>query len=286
MADLSDVLAALTTLSAQAVYPNGTGSPSVTGGAIRVYSGWPLPTNLDNDLRAISQSISAGACHVSIFARPEEKNVTRFSRDWLLQTVQAATLTATIVGQTVVIGGTIPTASNPQFVTLNVNSAIYVYAVQVSDTLITIATALAALTGASNSGATITFSNAARLNAARVGGTGTSIREIRRQEKTFQIVVWADSPIHRDQIAQPIDILLSNTQFINFADGSSGRLVYKSTMISDEQQNDRIYRRDLFYSVEYPTIQSATDTVIGSTQLNNQLANGSVNIGPSNTTYQ
>lgn len=66
MADLTDVGNALVGVVADAAYPNGTGSPSVGGCDIRVFQGWPDPTQLEQDLKS-------GKVQVSVFPRPGDK---------------------------------------------------------------------------------------------------------------------------------------------------------------------------------------------------------------------
>lgn len=267
MADLSDVENALVTLAAQTLYPNGTGQASLPGMPIKVFPGWPIPQQLDADL-------AAGKCQVSVFTRQEQRNTTRYTKDWQPLSTNAPTLTLTIVGQTVTVGGSVPVSGNPQNVMVMANGKPYVYAIQQGvDTLNSIATALATLiaagiAGTTNTGAVITLPNTARINAVRVGATGTSIREIRRQEQLFQVSVWADTPAHRDAIVAPLDAALAATQFITLADQSAARLIYKSTMVFDQYQKEKLYRRDLFYTVEYATTQVETDTQITQEQLN------------------
>lgn len=261
MADLTDVANALVTLVSATLYPNGIGQASVAGVGVRVYQGWPNPEQLDPDLRATTP-----ICHVSVYPRPEEKNTTRYMPTWKQTSVNTPTLTLTIAGQAVTVGGTVPLASNPHVVMVMGNGKPYVYAVLATDTLNSIAAALAALiaadiAGTAAAGAVITLPNSARLQAARVGVTGTAVREVRRQERSFQIGIWADTPAHRDSIAQAIDPVLAFTTFLALPDGTSGRLIYRSSMVSDQLQKDRLYRRDLFYSVEYATTQDRKSVV-------------------------
>lgn len=73
MADLEEVLPALASIVANAIYPNG--GASVVGADVKVYPGWPVPNNLDSDL-------AQGLAHVSIYPRPEERNTTRYPVTW------------------------------------------------------------------------------------------------------------------------------------------------------------------------------------------------------------
>lgn len=261
MADLSDVQNALVTLAAQTIYPTGTANPSVANAPVMIYAGWPGSARLDDDL-------AAGKVHVSVYARPEERNTTRYSRDWKTVSINAATLTLATTVNTVTVGGTV---STPQNATLLVNGKAYSYALQPTDTLTTIATALAALvnadTPATSSGAVVTIPAAYKI-VARVGTTGISIRELRRQERVFQIVIWAPTPALRDAVTQPLDVALAALNFITLSDTSAARLIYKSSPITDDLQKASLYRRDLFYTVEYATTQTQVNTVVTVTQSN------------------
>jgi hypothetical protein len=264
MADLVDVENSFVALISQTLYQNGIGQPSITGVPTIVYAGWPTASRLDADLLALSQNLPAGKIHVTVFPSKMERNTTRYMRKWDDVTLPVQTLTLTISGQHVTVGGTVAT---PQNIMLMVGYRPFVYAVQPSDTLTSIATALAALVaGATNAGPVITLPSIAVLTAARVGASGTAIKEIRRQERLFMITVWADTPAHRDITAQAIDPVLAALNFLMFTDGSAGRLIYKSSPIDDMAQKELLYRRDLMYSVEYGTFQSAATTQVSQTQ--------------------
>lgn len=280
MADLSDVLNSLVTLAAAAVYPGGTALPSVCGTGVRIYAGWPNAQQLDVDL-------ANAMCHVSIYALPGERNMTRYAPAWQPATLNTPTLTLAAAGQTVTVGGTIPTAANPHVLSIGVNGVPAVYLVQPADTLASIAAALAALiTGAVATGAVVTLAANARIGFARVGVTGTSIREVRRQERQFQIGVWADTPARRDTLARSIDAALAFLTFVTLPDLSQGRLIYKGTNNLDKFQKDRLYRRDLNYSVEYATTQTETETQITQEQVNTSAAVAGVTpTAPTFTTY-
>lgn len=254
MADLTDVENTLVTLAANAVYPNGTSQPSVAGVDVRIYPGWPLPANLDADL-------AAGKANVSIYPSPQEHVTTRFDKQYQQLSMNAATLTATVnnAGTTVTIGGA---ASTPQSVMVIVNGTGYAYAVQANDTLISIATNIAALIpGANSAGAVITISGAHSL-IARIGVTGTSIREVKRQERVFWIITWAPTNIIRASIASAIDVVFAATERLSLPDGYYARLRPMGTRESDDPQKAHLYRRDLMYAVEYATTQTETDYAI------------------------
>lgn len=185
MADISEVMTELVNLVSAAVYPNGTANPSIAGLPVMCYPGWPVPNQLNSD-------IAAGKSHISIFPRPEERNTSRFPKEW-------------------------------QEVSNN-------------------------------------------------GTTGTSIMEIRRQERTFQISIWAPTPAARDSIAKAVDPALAATERFTLPDQTSARLIYKGSPMTDMLEKARIYRRDLLYSVEYATTQIATDYAIKENTINTTLS--------------
>jgi hypothetical protein len=264
VADASDVSAALVTLISALLYPSGT--TSAAGPNVRVYPGWPVPEQIDLDLANKVGLTPAPICHVSVWPLPTERNTTRYLPSYRDVTLNTATLSLFAAGQTVTVGGTIPPASSPHNLAVFVNGTPYVYRALTTDTLQSIAAALAALIpGGTSAGQVITVPG--ELGAVRVGISGTAVRLVRNQERAFQITIWADSPAHRDAIVQVIDPVLAATPFLSFPDGSAGRLIYRGSPITDMQQKMAIYRRDLMYSVDYSTTQTSATTQITQTQL-------------------
>lgn len=265
MADLSDVSNALVSLIAQTVYPGGTGQPSAVTAPIRVYAGWPQSEQLNADLLS-------GKCHISVFPSKMERNSTRYLRQWVEMPVSPPTITLTQNGQQITIGGTV-SACNVSFLVGGQN---YVYAVQSTDTLTGIATALAALIpGASNAGAVITLSSSANIQSLRVGLNGTMYREVRRQEKQMMLCIWTPTPALRDQIAILIDAALVDLMFITMPDQSLAHVAYQSTFENDEKQKAALYRRDLNYLIEYATTEIAGATQVTQVSTSISSVNGS-----------
>ncbi len=261
MADLDDVCNVLVSMVSALVYPNGIGAPSITGNTIRVFQGWPIPQQLDADL-------AAGISQVSIYPGLQEKNTTRYLREWQTVTQNTPTLSMVVVGQTVTIAGTIPSPNNPHNVMIAVNHVPYVYAVQPTDTLASIATSLAALIGATSAGPVVTVPATAQITVARIGITGTSAMEVRRQERLFQLSIWCSTPAQRTTIAAAIDPAFAVTEFITMPDQFAARLLYKNSRMSDNEQKQGLYRRDLFYTVEYATTQIVTNSQVLQIQVN------------------
>lgn len=267
MADITDVSNALVTVIAGIVYPNGTSQPSITGAAVLVHPGWPDAVQLRADL-------AAGKVHVSVYPQPNMLRIVDTAMsDWSTPSAPVNTITLTLSGQTVTVGGTV---STPQNAALVVDNKAYVYAVQAGDTLASIATALAALVNADQSasaaGAVVTIPGAKYISP-RVGGQGVAVRETRRQEQGYQITVWANCFDQRDPIAAAIDSALSGIPHLALADQSAA-LRFKNSRQDDSQQKEGIYRRDLMYAVEFSTFASQTLTQITATVEN-------VSAGPS-----
>jgi hypothetical protein len=202
-----------------------------------------------------------------------------------------ATITAVIAGQGVTIGGAMPAPFTAHVVSILVSGKVYPYQVLSTDTLATIATALAALIAVDRPGTVaasgvVTLPSTASITAARVGVTGTSIRELRRQERVFQVTVWASTPAQRDVIGAALDLALAATEFLSMPDGYGARLIYRNSHISDDMQKSKLYRRDFQYSVEYATTQTATDTQITQEQLGVAMQNdGATQYAAARITY-
>lgn len=260
MADLSDVTQALVALVAAAVYPNGTAAPSVTGAPTRIYEGWPVPRQLDEELQA-------GAINVSVYPLPGEQLTTRYLNDGEdVLSISTPKLSASLTGQVITLSGQIPAADDPHTLLAIVNGQPYEYAIKATDTMAQAAAGLAAriatgVPGTTSAGAAITVPAAGRIRAVRVAVTGSFVREVRRQARNFQITIWAPSPELRAQAAGAIDPVLADTEFLTLPD-QKARLRYVASPISDGGQQDRAWRRDLIYMVDYgTTVQRSTTTV-------------------------
>lgn len=253
MADLDDILGKMVTLITGIIYPNGTDHSSSTGGTVKVYEGWPIPSILESDL-------AAGTAHVSVFPQQAERNTTRRPIAFEEAHIPAATLTATVAGNVVTIGGTV---TIPQAVMVIANDVGYAYQLRTGDTLAGIAASLAALIpNATADGTSITISGVYRLSA-NVIVNGIACKETRRQERVIQVTVWAPTPAIRTAIVKVVDPYLGAIERFSLDDYTVARLTYRGSPITDNLQKATIYRRDLLYSVEYPTITQQTFTAIG-----------------------
>lgn len=247
MADPSDVSNTIAGMIAARVYPNGTSSPSISGSVIKIYPGWPVPNVLQEDIKS-------GGVHISVWALPAERKIgSELGRPYRVVAEGDPPMTATVNGQTVTLSGAASVPTNVYFL---VDGVGYHYPVQASDTLTTVATAMATqIPGASSTGSVVTLHEAHSV-IARTGGVGTAVRELRRQAKDFQITVWAPTPALRVLVASAVDGMLSESSIISLGDGAPSQLLYSRQFDSDASENYLIYRRDLIYTVNFATTQS------------------------------
>ena len=251
MADQSDVETALVGLVGGAVYPQGTAAPSVLGRVCRVYRGWPTAASLDADL-------AAGHVNITVFPEPAgQVTTTRWPDEWVAAGVRAATLTVTVAGTTVTLGGT-PDAG--QLVGLLVDNVAVVHRTVDGDTLEGVAAILGGYLRNVRivlvSGSTIAVPGAGALQA-RVVADQPAVRQTRRQRQRFRVTCWCPDALTRDDAAAAVDAAVSARAFIGLADGLSGRITFVSSTVFDQTQDASLYRRDLVYAVEYATTVSA-----------------------------
>lgn len=295
MADLSDVSNAIVALLASAFYPNGISQPSAVNVTykdfpincpVKVFTGWPESAELDCDLKS-------NVINISIYPRDEEKVLSLTEADARLQAAAVKTITLTVAGRQVTVAGTV-TASR-QNVCVFANYKPYVYPTIPTDTPTTIATALAALIamdipGTLSSGAVVTLPATVRGIIGRVGGVGSTLQETRRQDRAYQITVWANRFDVRDTAAQIADLVLSGAVAANgqmtavrltMPDTTLAIMRYHRSHQDDGVQKQSIYRRDFFYSAEFVTAVSAPATEIVATQTNVAIPDG-----PTLTVYE
>ena len=250
MADLSDVESALAASVVAALYPGGQAAASVTGKPVRVYRGWPLTGPLDLDL-------AAGIANVSVFSVPgATRNTTRWGE--VTQTISAApTLTVQVSGNAATFGGV---GGVGQVAGLLVANQAFVYRGQLGDTPALVAAVLAENVRNSQacwlSGTTVSVPGETAITA-RVVADGSAMTEWGRQEQSVRISAWCPNPATRDLICSVIGRALSATSFLTLADGTSGRVRYRSTSSVDDAQDAQMYRRDLVYDVDYATSLTA-----------------------------
>jgi len=269
MADISDVEQAISDSVTSSLYPGGASQSSVVGVLCRVYRGWPNAATLNSDL-------SSGIVNVTIVPDNESgRTTTRYLPEWQYTRVQPGT-TATATGPTVIIGG------NPavgDVVGALIDGSAYAYRIQNGDAVDLIAANLALLIRtdqvASVQGSTITIPGASSV-IARVVCDCPSSFESRRQEKDVRIICWCPSPAIRDSVATAIDAAIDEVTFLALPDSTNARITYRKTTSYDQAQNALLYRRDLVYTAEYPTVTilERPSMIFGAASINGNIKYG------------
>lgn len=272
MATTSDVENALGSAIAAALYPNGIGSPSAVGSAVRIVAGWPDPATLDKDM--VETGGVPTAAQVSIYPLPAERVTTRYRDEWRQNPLPAATYGMSVSGQAITITGAAPAPHAPQNLAVIVNGAPYNVQTTAGQTAAQVAQALRNViavdfAGATVSGAVITLPTGARALRPAVGVLGTAYRPLRTVEKQFQVSVYHSNPAGRALVADMVDTALAATFWLTYADGTSGQLKYHGSREDDFVQKQRIYRRLLIYTAEFTVIQTqqAAQIVVQTTNL-------------------
>lgn len=222
MADEADVRTGLATLIQGIVYPNGTSAPTVIPGFTGncwIYPNWPKPETIDAKV-PLGATPSIGDIVVAVWELPDAVVTTRFPVLDEAGTPPTPTLGWTISGRTATVTGTVTT---PQNIGLVVDGIAYLYGVLSTDTLSSIATAVASLVNvnqaASATGAVITMPNA-KVISGRVGTTAATMREVARQKQTFQVQYWAPTEALRKAVSGLIKPALDDQRRLALADGS------------------------------------------------------------------
>lgn len=247
MADISDVEQSIADTVTGILYPGGNAQSSIVGAQCRIYRGWPSAPTLNTDL-------TAGTVNVTVVSDNNSgKTTTRYLPAWKTKVTMPGTV-ATVAGQNISITGN-PTMGDVVGALID-NSAV-TYKVQAGDSPSQIASNLKqqiqATRFASVQGSTITVPGAASI-IVRAVCDGSSTFESRRQEKDVRIVCWCPTPLIRDAVAAAIDSGLEQVQFLPLPDGTDARIIYRTTVSYDQAQNALLYRRDLVYVAEYPTV--------------------------------
>ena len=237
---LSDVETALVAAAAAALYPAGTASPSAVGAACRVYRGWPVGDALDSH-------IAAGQVDVSVYSRPGmSKNTTRYPLQWSAQSIASPSFTVSVTGTEVTFSGN----SGPSCLAgIQLGSTPYVYVTKTTDAPSDVAAGLAALAPGCNAVGSVLTAPGPVI--ARIGGLGTVSKEVRREWQELQVTVWSPTPELRDSVSAALDIALAQLPWLTLAEGSSARLLYHGQATSDMTSKAKIWRKDLFFGVEF-----------------------------------
>ncbi len=255
MADVSDISFALVARIAQVLFPNidyasGDYQPGPTGASLTLYVGWPERDYLNADL-------ALGKVHVSVFPEARFRALQPLLQGYGVVSAPAPTLTANATANVVTFGGTggagqvagllIPNGSG------NLASEGYAYRLLSTDTPATVAAQFAAtIPNTSAAGAVLTLLPSTRVGANVVADVEMG-REVRRQEQSFMVSIWAPDPPIRDAIASIIDAALAGSVRLSTAGGEIAMVRYGGSISNDYPEVASLWRRDLRYSVEYAT---------------------------------
>lgn len=256
MADLSDVTDTLKTLIAGILYPVAPTAPNekspVAGVPVRIQVGWPTPEALKSD-KACERSC------VSLYPLPGERNTTRYPKTWnILGSKYRPVISITFQNHSLVIRQTGTNSGFVQNVAAQINGTAYIHSAKSTESPEQIAGALGAqiaadVLGTTILGATVQLPDTTRVGFLRVGTGAPTGQELRRQNRTIQIMILSPRPQDRDIIAKAIDPVLADTPRFDLPDGFGARLLYQSSPFSDFDQKFGLFRRDFLYQVEYPT---------------------------------
>ena len=248
MPDRAEVEQALAAEIASALYPNGAESDSVVGVVCRIYRGWPVSGALEADLARGMAQITVQPMAGSF------RNTTRYSAEWQGEPPEA-TLTVSVDDDTVTFDGA---PASGQAVGVLVDGLTYVYRVQPGDTPEMVASSVASLIApnreADTYDAMVSIPNARGL-LARVVSDGQGGRELRRQVAGFRVTLWCPDPGVRDLVAGVVDLALADQVFMDVG-GWDCRLRCSGGSSTDASSEAGVWRRDLIYSIEYPTTTS------------------------------
>lgn len=247
MADTSDVEAAIAAQIVSVIAAHGyLGSTPVN-----VQRGWPTEADVRS---AVSQGIVMIRVHA---IGGMSRDMTRFPRDWYEPGSAAVTLTASLSGTVITFGGT-PAAG--QQVGIVCQGAGYTYSVTSTDTLTTIASALAAaIPGATSSGAVLTLPGTGNPPTVSVGQSGTAQVETWRAQQVFVVPVWAPTAALRDALFEAILPAVSLTYRMTLPDGTIATLMEAQASGPDDRPSRaQEWRRDLRLSYDWPVISAQT----------------------------
>lgn len=267
MADVSDVEYSMVMLIAGFLqlgsgYLEGSVATSDSAlTACRVFRGWPLAKQLDQDM-------INGISNVTVFPVPgSTRRDTRYFPKWVPGALITPTLRAEVSGSSIAFRGTVSTNFTVG-VAFGSGSArqTYTYRPSNGDTAEAIVAALGAQIDQSTiTGPVLTVPSQNGVEAV-IAPDQLMWTETRRQEQNIWVIGWCQTPAARDSVMSTIDEGFANlldpygnlTDQFPLPDGSSARLLYISSHTDDQHETAGVWRRDLRYVACYPTILSQT----------------------------
>ncbi|QOF94210.1 hypothetical protein IFJ82_09620 [Novacetimonas hansenii] len=258
MADIVSISHAIVAQMAAIAYPNGKGNPSVTGRPTKIFRGWITQA----DYTGADCALGNGVDFITVmdlqagWRRIDEP----LGRPWRQEDTIPSTVSVTTMGTTATI--TLQDDATPSgIVGLHIQSdgttipgrAVAAYAVQATDTVDTIASALAAqIPGSTSSGATVSVPDASSLTGA-TGGYSSAVRTARRQQQLFQVTVWSATPNARDALGTAIENGMAFIDWLTDANGSTFQIEARGDWNNDAAQNSGIFMRPFRFIATYDT---------------------------------
>ena len=237
MPDQADIEQALAALGAEALRDDPA--------EVRVYRGWPRAASLEADLQT-------GRAHLSVTPGGAARDATRYPVEWQ-GAVPVPTLTADVDDGAVVFGGL---AGPGQVAGLRVDGVAYVYRLRDGDTPGAVAAELAGMVRADRPAelhGTVVTIPGGRDVLARVVADGAGGTELRRQRQPMRMTLWCPAPDVRDRLASLLDVTVAGTPVLDVG-GWACRVQGAGGATTDDGAAAGIWRRDLVYRVEYPTV--------------------------------
>lgn len=232
-----------------------------------VYKGWPHPEELDADL-------AKRVCHISVYPSEAGQKTTSHGtgksqvvREPVVDLTKVVSADEIAPGDsaTITLGGTVNDGvfsilelageyvpykpvldMNPDQVAIGIYDAVRAW--EPLDGKVTVAV--------TDNVVTITNDTDAKINLAyKIGGTGQYGTIIRTQSGEVQVHVWAYDDQSRQVLSDAVDDHFGEETVLSFADCSGGNLSYVRMAQNDSEIRQGIYRRILFYSVEYSKVR-------------------------------
>ena len=237
MPDQADIEQALAALGAEALRDDPA--------EVRIYRGWPRAASLEADLMA-------GRAHLSVTPGGAARDATRYPVEWQ-GSVPVPTLTAVADGEAVTFGG----AAGPgQVAGLRVDGVAYAYRLRDGDTPGAVAAELAGLVRADRPAelhGTAVLLPGCQDVLARVVADGAGGTELRRRQQPMRMTLWCPTPDVRDRLACSLDVAVAGAPVLDVG-GWACRVQGAGGATTDDGAAAGVWRRDLVYRVEYPTV--------------------------------
>lgn len=208
-------------------------------GEARIYRGLPQSVLLKKDL-------NAGIPHVSVNTEGKADNTSRYIGGRITCSPKQPSLTAEIVPDGVVFGGT---GGRGQVVGVVVAGLGVAYRLNADDTPDRVATTLAQRLGGTTRDTGVLVLD--QVSAVRVMVDQNVQTEARRERRRFRIAAWCPSPESRDDLVAAIEGAFAPNRFLDTATGDAARLIINGGELADQGDVVGLWRADINAEVEF-----------------------------------